>query len=505
MKTFPSIPLALFILCQLATSQETPLNQEQTVSEPAPFVVNSFYSIKLPLNVKNLKSRFWFSGGIMLNKNSLQLSDGKAQSKSLMGTTKKISHDDQFELEMSLKIEKSVYKNAGNELNADDVSVIVVQFSKDLFNFTYKPTENEILVLDGLIFFIFNDTLSQKGYMVYRYFKQSTALNRKYILSLFPNSETKEIIDDRFCELANLENLDKLKLSVDYVNQFNLILDYKFVNGGGFERCLDIPNIMRYLSTENAFFSVKVSNGVNLGLKVGMYSMELREKKHALDISEELQISHSLVGEIYDKVKTFTEDFNRDKKNLGSIMSTMDKVEHYSNFLRIFSKDLNNGTKIMQENMMEYVNRNNYLTMNDFPHLQKIKEKIDSIEKKQNVIYSRFREITDIINNKRVFRKLNKRFKSVDKVMKTLLQTINSDDFTKLNQRTERLLSFIKDVNFKKLLKKARKIIKSEEKSFYLSAGNYGVATISGICVLLLIVSCGIIKKINKAEKEHIL
>ena len=478
---------------------------EAPKAKPAPFVVNPYYSIKLPLNVKNLKSRFWFSGGIMLNKNSLQLSDGKAQGKSLMGTTKKISHDDQFELEMSLKIEKNLFKNAGNELTADDVSIIVIQFSKDLFNFTYKPTDNETLVLDGLIFFLFNDTLTEKGYMAYRYFKQSTAVNRKYILSLFPTTQAKELRDDRYCEMNSLENLDRVRINVDYVNQFNLILDYSFVGTSTFSRCFTIPNIMRYLSSDNAFFSIKVSNGANIGFKVGMYKMELREKKHALDIHEDLQISHSLVGEIYDKVKTFTQDFNDDKKNLSSIMSTMDQVDHYSNFLRIFSKDLNNGTKIMQENMMEYVNRNNYLTMNDFPHLQKIKEKIDSIEKKQNIIYTRFREITDIINNKRVFRKLNKRFKGVDKIMKTLLETINSDDFNNLNQRTEKLLKFMKDVNFKKLLKRARKIIKSEEKSFYLSAGNYGVITISAICVLLLIVSCGIIRKINKAEKEHIL
>ena len=397
MKTLPSILLAILMFSQESISQSSSENKNLSNSESKPYSINSFYSIKLPLNVKNLKSRFWFSGGIMLNKNSLQLSDGKPQTKSLMGTTKKISHDDKFELEMSLKIEKNIYKNAGNELAADDVSVIVVQFSKDLYNFTYKPTENDILVLDGLIFFIFNDTLSNKGYMVYRYFKQSTALNRKYILSLFPDNDSKGFIDDRFCELSSLENLDKIKISVDYVKYFSLLLDFSYVGQSNYERCLDIPNIMRYLSTENAFFSVKVSNGVNVGFKVGMYNMELREKKHALDISEDLQISHALVGEIYDKVKTFTEDFNRDKKSLGSIMSTMDKVEHYSNFLRIFSKDLNNGTKIMQENMMEYVNRNNYLTMNDFPHLQKIKEKIDSIEKKQNVIYSRFREITDII------------------------------------------------------------------------------------------------------------
>ena len=441
----------------------------------------------------------------MLNKNSLQLSDGKAESKSLMGTTKKITHDDEFKLEMSFKIEKNIFKSSGNELKAEDVSLIVIQFSKDLFNFTYKPTDNDTLVMDGLVFFIMNDTLTQKGYIVYRYFKQSTAVNRKYILSLFPLSDDSLLNDDRFCQVPVLESLDKVRFNVDYVNDFNLILEYSNVARSKFERCLIIPNIMRYLSSENAYFSVKVSNGINTALKVGMYSMELREKKHSLDIHEDLQISHALVGEIYDKVKTFTADFNTDKKNLGNIMSTMDTVDHYANFLRIFSKDLNNGTKIMQENMMEYVNRNNYLTMNDFPHLQKIKEKIDYIERKQNIIYTRFREITDIINNKRVFRKLNKRFKGVDKVMKTLLNTINSDDFEQLNRRTEKLLKFMKNVDFKKLLKKARKIIKSEQKSYYLSAGNYGVVTIFAICVLLLLVSCGIISKINKAEKEHIL
>jgi hypothetical protein len=479
--------------------------EDELANRPTEYTTNSYYSIKLPLNVKNLKSRFWFSGGIMLNKNSLQLSDGKAEGKSLMGTTKKISHDDEFILEMSLKMDKKVYKRAGSELTSDDVALLVIQFSKDLFNFTYKPTENDTLVLDGLIFFLFNDTLTEKGYIAYRYFKESTAVNRKYILSLFPLNEDKGAKDDRFCEISSIQNFDRLRISVDYVNKFHLMLEYSLVQQTDFDRCFVIPNIMRYLSAENAFFSLKVSNGSNIGFKVGMYNMELREKKHALDIHEDLQISHALVEEIFDKVKTFTAEYNSDKEHLSNIMSAMDKVEHYSNFLRIFSKDLNNGTKIMQENMMEYINRNNYLTMNDFPQLQKIKEKMDNIEKKQNVIYSRFRDITDIINNKRVFRKLNKRFKGVDKIMNTLLETINSDDFEQLNNRTVKLLEFMKDVNFKKLLKKAKKIIKNEEKSFYMSAGNFGFFAIGLICVLLFLVSCGIIRNISKAEKEHIL
>ena len=311
--------------------------------------------------------------------------------------------------------------------------------------------------------------------MAYRFFKESTAVNRKYILSLFPKTDNDGIRDDRFCEIKSLDNFDRLRFKVDYVSDFSLILEYALVGQSEFDRCFKIQNIMRYLSPENAFFSFKVSNGANVGFQVGMYQMELREKKHALDIHEDLQISHALVEEIFDKVKTFTQEYNADKDHLMDIMSSMDMVDHYANFLRLFSKDLNNGTKIMQENMMEYVNRNNYLTMNDFPQLQKIKEKIDSIEKKQNGIYTRFREITDIINNKRVFRKLNKRFKGVDKIMNTLLQTINSDDFERLNERTERLLKFMKEVNFKRLLKKAKKIIKNEEKYFYLNAGNYGV------------------------------
>ena len=498
--------LCLPVACQPEGEEED--NEEEFEDDPTPrpkeYTTNSYYSIKLPLNVKNLKSRFWFSGGIMLNKNSLQLSDGKSQSKSLMGTTKKISHDDEFILDMSLKMDKKVYRQAGNELNSDDVGLMVIQFSKDLFNFTYKPTENETLVLDGLVFFIFNDTLTEKGYMAYRFFKESTAVNRKYILSLFPKTDNDGIRDDRFCEIKSLDNFDRLRFKVDYVSDFSLILEYALVGQSEFDRCFKIQNIMRYLSPENAFFSFKVSNGANVGFQVGMYQMELREKKHALDIHEDLQISHALVEEIFDKVKTFTQEYNADKDHLMDIMSSMDMVDHYANFLRLFSKDLNNGTKIMQENMMEYVNRNNYLTMNDFPQLQKIKEKIDSIEKKQNGIYTRFREITDIINNKRVFRKLNKRFKGVDKIMNTLLQTINSDDFERLNERTERLLKFMKEVNFKRLLKKAKKIIKNEEKYFYLNAGNYGVITIACICFLLGIVTIGIYRKINKAEKEHI-
>ena len=440
-----------------------------------------------------------------MNKNNLKLSDGTAGGKSLMGTTKKINHDDKFIMDLSLNIKKKVYTAASTAMNSEDVSLIALGFSKELFNFTYKPTDNETLVLDGLVFFIINDTLTEKGYLVYRYFKQSTAINRKYILSLFPINDKAKDMDDRFCELKSIENLEKIRFTVDYVKDFNLLAQVQFKDADYWDNCMDIPNIMRYLSSDNAFFSLKVSSGKNTAFDVALYNMQLREKKHSLDIKEDLQISHALVGEIFDKVRTFTETFSTDKAALGEIMSSMDQVEHYSSFLKIFSKDLNNGTKIMQENMMEYVNRNNFLTLEDFPHLQKIKEKIDYIEKKQNVIYSRFREITNMINNKNVFKQLNRRFKGVDKVMNNLLTTINSEDFTNLSSKTEKLLNFMKTVDLKKLLKKARKIVKNEEKNYYLNAGNYGMASIMAICLLLLLVSCGIIKKINTAEKEHIL
>lgn len=479
--------------------------QKETAPKKNEWTTNKFFSVKLPINVENLKSRFWFSGGITLNKDSLKLSDSTPDKKSLMGTTKKISHDDMFNLTLNLNIKNKVFQIPSSQINADDVSFIAFQFAKDLFNFTYKPTDNQILVFDGLVFFLFNKPDSPAGYIAYRYFKKSTSVNRKYIQSLFPVNDDKMQNDDRFCQIPILEELDEISFKVDYVKDFNLQLILKNKSGSESSTCTIIPNIMRYLSSDNAFFSIKSSSGKNNALITSLYKMKLEEKKHSLDIKEELQISHALVSEVFDKVKNFTDQFQADKKSLSEIMTSLEEVFHYSNFMRIFSKDLNNGTKILQENMMEFVNRNNYMTLNDFPQLNKIKEKIDYIEKKQNEIYSRFRNITEMLINKKMFNKLSRRFKRVDKIMNKLLETINSDQFTNLNSKTENLLKFLKNVNFKKLFKKARKIIKNEENSFYLSAGNYGFISIIAICILVFFLSCAIVKKITKAEKEHIL
>ena len=360
-------------------------------------------------------------------------------------------------------------------------------------------------MLDGLVFFILNDTVSGKGYIVYRYFNLATSIQRKYVMSLFPGPSGGLEADDRVCQVADLEEIDTIKIVVDYTKEFKLMMTYSNVGNKTMLRCLQIPNIMRYLNKDSAFFSIKTSSGANTALRVGLYKLELKEKQHALDIKKELQISHALVEEIFDKVSTFTEKFSKDKKSLGEIMTTFETLEHYANFLKIFSKDLNDGTRLMQENMMEYVNRNNYLTMNDFPQLKKIKDKIDYVEGKQSTIYARFKKIADMVKKKRVFRKLNKRFKRVEKMMDSLLTTINSDDFEELNTKSNRLLNFIKKVNFDKLLRKARKIVKREERKSYISAGNYGIVSILAICALIFVISCGILKKINAAEKEHIL
>ena len=493
---------SLWILLSIMLSANC---QNDSNPEAKEWTPNKLFTVKLPLNVEDLKSRFWFSGGITLNKDSLKLADGSSNKKALMGTTKKISHDDMFTLTMNLDIATKVLRTPSKEIDSDDVSFLALQFSRDLYNFTYKPTDNDTLVFDGLVFFLLNKPNSSSGYIVYRYFKKSTSLSRKYIQSLFPISEESSMKDDRYCVIETLQDLDELSFEVDYVKNFSLELKTKTKNGNSGPSCISIPNIMRYLSSDNAYFSIKSSSAKNCAFNINLYKMQLMEKKHSLDIKEELQISQSLVGEIFDKVKHLTEQVQSDKKSLGQIMNALEEVNHYSIFMRLFSKDLNNGTKLLQENMMEFVNRNNYLTLNDFPQLEKIREKIDFIERKQNEIYSRFRQITNMLLNKRMFSKLNKRFRRVDKIMNKLLDTINSDQFVTLNSKTEKLLNFLKNVNFKKLFRKAKRIIKSEENSFYLSAGNYGIVSIIAICLLVLVLSCAIIKKITKAEKEHIL
>lgn len=84
--------------------------------------------------------------------------------------------------------------------------------------------------------------------------------------------------------------------------------------------------------------------------------------------------------EIFDKVKNFSQIFENDKENLGSIVDLQNKLIRRAKLLEIYSRDLNKGTRKFQEYMIESLNRHKFVSPQSFPKLMKIKEKIETLE-----------------------------------------------------------------------------------------------------------------------------
>lgn len=64
--------------------------------------------------------------------------------------------------------------------------------------------------------------------------------------------------------------------------------------------------------------------------------------------------------------------------------------------------------------MIESLNRHRFVNPQSFPKLVKIKEKIDSLEKKQANIYQRFVNIKGLLQSKQTFKTTYNNFKKID-------------------------------------------------------------------------------------------
>ena len=165
---------------------------------------------------------------------------------------------------------------------------------------------------------------------------------------------------------------------------------YKSNTDSDFTSCFEIDHILRYISTQGNFFQIQVSTGRKYTMKVDLYDLTVKEKQHRLDIDDSLLVSHDLVEEIFDKVHNFSSKLNADKEGLKGLIELQTNLLEKARYFEIFTKDLYFGTRRFQEHMIENLSKYKTVNPESLPKMNRVKDRIKTLEQKQAKIFERF-------------------------------------------------------------------------------------------------------------------
>ena len=154
--------------------------------------------------------------------------------------------------------------------------------------------------------------------------------------------------------------------------------------------------------------------------------------------------------EIFDKVKTFTNTFNADGKNLVSIGTSYKELLKKTAFLNTFASDLFRGTRKFEEHILENLKKYKVFNPENLPKMMKIKMCLETLKFKQNRIFQRFVSIKSLFAAKKVFKNTQKNLRRVEKLFKDFVKLMSSEQMTGFSKKMENFMGFMKNINLKK-------------------------------------------------------
>lgn len=486
--------LLFTILLALKSCQETETEGEKKTK------INDLFSITAPMSETTIMN--WITKGpTKVEKDKLIFHGGEPGKKSIMLNYSILDYDDYIQLDLTAKFNKKI-SNIENVKNDDKMNGFFIEFlptyGKEIFN---KEIDNETISLQGFVILLMthNDEATNRTthFITYRFFSKSVVLKRDYFNILF---EKREKYD--FCEYPSLGSKTDFRIKIDYENKNELILEHKEKSESEWNTCFKVEQIEKYITKSNIFLQFQQTTGKKYTMSTEIYNLEIREKEHRLDVDKSLVVSHHLMEEIFDKVKNFSEIFENDKDSLTDIVEMQNNLLRKSTMLEVYARDLNLGSKKFQEYMIESLNRHKFVSPQSYPKLIKIKEKIESLEKKQQKIYERFINIKGLLESKKIFKKTYSNFKKIDKLLTKIVREISSKEFKDFTSKTRKLMRVLKKIDFKDFLKNVSSTLKSQHR-VASSTANYGMMFVGCVCIVVLIFAYFIFKNISQAEKSH--
>lgn len=483
--------LLLTILLSLIKCQET---------EEKKTKINDLFTIAAPISESSLMN--WvIKGPSSFEKDKFTFHNGEPGKKSIMLNYSILDYDDYIQLDLTTKFDKKISK-LENLKNDDKMNGFFIEFlptyGKEIFQDTI---DNETISLQGFVILLMthNDIQTNKTthFITYRFFNRATTLKREYFNIIFDKREKYD-----YCEYPSLGKKTNFRITIDYETKNTLHFQHKETTESEYTTCFKVEQIHKYITKSNIFLQFQQTTGNKFTMSTEIINLTIKEKEHRLDVDKSLVVSHHLMEEIFDKVKNFSEIFEGDKESLVDIVEMQNDLVRKSTLLEVYARDLNLGSRKFQEYMIESLNKHKFVSPQSYPKLLKIKEKIESLEKKQEKIYERFLNIKGLLESKKIFKKTYSNFKKIDIMLKRIIKEISSQEFKDFTKKTKKLIKILKKIDFKDFLNKIGKTLKIQHQTANVTH-NYGMMFVGAVCLVVLIFAYFIFKNISQAEKSH--
>ena len=442
------------------------------------------------------------SGPVMMNENFLLFHNGTPGTKTAFANSNMLHYDDFLDLRMKMRFVKKVTKTERRDTE-DKLNAFMIQFVSRPNSDVVKNKNNNIVTLQGLVISLIThdnaediNPSQQTSFFTFRYFPEQTQVSRDYLSHLFDRMTKHE-----GCHFRDLGSLTDLKITIDYEYKDELKFFYKNASEENFYECFTVNNISKYITPTKSFLLLQQTTGMKVTLSTEVHGIKLMEKPHRLDVDQNLHVSHDLVEEIFDKVKSFGQIFEEDRDNMESVANLQSQLMEKSQLLYIYSKDLNRGSRKFQEYMLESLNKHRIINPVNLPKMKAIKSKIDLLQEKQNKIFARFGNIINIIQTKNIIKKTFHNFKKIDKVIAMTIKEISSDEFKQFVGKTKKLMSILKKSDFEDFIGRLEKAALSMS-DHVADASSMGIWIVVGVCACVGFFTLMIIRSISKANKN---
>lgn len=442
------------------------------------------------MSLSALRDRWsWDGNAFSVKKAGVVLAAGKPGTVGFLYHRYHFYHDDFLELALDLRLEGGAPAGASRAANAFVVQLAPLQTRYD------SREDPASMVFSGLTVMLLGpDPASGAYFATHRYFRKETLLRQEYLDLLADRRESLA-----GCELPRLDDVTAMVLQLDFegANRMEVL----FEAGGRRFSCFVVEGQMQYVAARGFYASFKARAALE-GFGVTLLGVAAREKTHSLDVEEELQVSHGLVGEVFDKLAAFTRRLNADAGALRDIAELQTAALRKTDQLELYARDLFFGTKRFQEFIIETLSEHRVFAPDNLPKMEMIRNKVEQLDARQQEFADLFAALRGLLATKKLLARTQKQLRGVQAQMEDLSRVVGSDEFAALVERSQQMMAPLRNLTFSTMLGSIVNFSPPKARSARLLALNIFLA--AGTVALLSVFGLLILRKVGSFEVSQL-
>lgn len=307
------------------------------------------------------------------------------------------------------------------------------------------------------------------------------------------------LADEELLNFSWLERPFKLRIQVDFEKERKLVMGYSPANEDNFTPILSVAGIHSMVDMRSNYFSMQVFLGKKSTFLINLNELRVSEKARRLDVSENLVVSEYLAEEIFQKVRQFSDKFEKDQTYLKTIYDGYSSALAKTNQFQTIVVDLFKGSRKLEESVIESISRLSSMNPETLPKMMRIKAYFETIMTKQTRLFDRFNGAKDFGKLKQILRKFRGVLKRMEKAITNINESLASAEFDGLFGRVTSVMDVLKRLSFKDDLEGIRRQIKGIRERAK-ETNSWGMLGLIAFGVFLFAGSMCIFNAIKKAE-----